>query len=51
MHYYKNQQRIHARLAIILCELIQQFEPTVLLRNCHNIESQADSIISNVDAS
>ncbi|HGJ5873693.1 MULTISPECIES: PTS phosphocarrier protein NPr [Arsenophonus] len=42
----KNQQGMHARPAIMLCELIQQFESTVLLRNCHNIEAQADSVIA-----
>ncbi len=31
---------------MMLCELIQQFESSVLLRNCHNIEAQADSVIA-----
>lgn len=33
----KNQQGMHARPAMILSELIQQFKSTVLLRNCHNV--------------
>lgn len=42
----KNQQGMHARPAIMLCELIQQFESTVILCSCHNIEAQADSVIA-----
>lgn len=42
----KNQLGMHARPAIMLCELIQQFKSKVILRNCHNIEAQADSVIA-----
>ncbi len=42
----KNRLGMHARPAMLLYELVKKFNSRVILRNKHNIEAEADSVIA-----
>lgn len=42
----KNRLGMHARPAMLLYELVKKFNSSVILRNNHNIEAEADSVIA-----
>ncbi|MBC8952670.1 PTS phosphocarrier protein NPr [Xenorhabdus sp. PB62.4] len=42
----KNRLGIHARPAMKLYDLVQQFQSQVILRNSNNLQAEADSVIA-----
>lgn len=42
----KNRLGIHARPAMKLYDLVQQFQSQVILRNNNNLQAEADSVIA-----
>lgn len=42
----KNRLGMHARPAMLLYDLVKQFNSRVVLRNNHQIEAEADSVIA-----